>query len=94
MCMQVKRAHFVAATLAGILGGVLGCDDVHTGDPTDPGGPLLLLRVMVQDSPQSVSAAVANGRTTRAGAIDLLEAVDMDYYRGCSAACYRGIGSE
>lgn len=38
-------------TLAGGLAGA-GCSDVHTGQPSDPGGPVRLVRALVQDSEQ------------------------------------------
>jgi hypothetical protein len=79
--MQVTRARSVVAILAGIVLGGTGCDDYHTGDPSDPDGPLLLVRVMVQDSPQDVSTAIAAGGTTRGGAVDLL---DTDAPVACS----------
>src|SRR5438477_5345959 len=73
MTMQVSRTRLVATVFAALLTGAFGCDDVHTGDLTDPGGPILLERVIVQDSPAAVSNAASAGTTTRGGAVDLLE---------------------
>src|SRR5260370_27736656 len=73
MRTQVTRASLAGAIVSGLLLGAIGCDDYHTGDLSDPGGPLLLLRVLVQDSPTSVSTTVSAGGTTRRVALVLLD---------------------
>ena len=42
---MTKRYFFIA-----MLAAAAGCDDVHSGQQTDPSGPVRLLRIMVQDS--------------------------------------------
>src|SRR5882672_9724471 len=36
--------------LVAMLAAAVGCDDVHSGQQSDPSGPVRLLRIMVQDS--------------------------------------------
>jgi hypothetical protein len=70
--MQVTRAGLLSLTLAGTFVGAMGCDDYSTGHLKDPKGPITLLRIMVQDSPEAVDHAINNDETTRGGTIDLL----------------------
>ena len=72
MRREVMRAGGLGFALAGCVI-ALGCDDNHTGQPTDPPGPVLLMRVMVQDSPASVTRMLGEGDSTRGAAVDLLE---------------------
>ena len=49
------RTQFLKVGLLVTLAGGLvsaGCDDVHTGQPSDPAGPVRLVRALVQDSEQ------------------------------------------
>src|SRR5947208_3006217 len=73
MRTQVIRAGLLAVTLAGSSVAVVGCDDYSTGHPADPAGPVKLVRIMVQDSPASVTEAQSAGNSTRGGAVDLLD---------------------
>jgi hypothetical protein len=73
MRMQVTRAGLLSATtLAAILVGAMGCDDYTSGHLSDPKGPPKLLKIMVQDSPESVDWAINNDSGVRGGTVDLL----------------------
>jgi hypothetical protein len=73
MRKQVTRAGVLGVTLAGSLIAAAGCDDVSTGRPADPSGPVRLVRVLVQDAPANVDKVVGEGGSTRNGAVDLLD---------------------
>jgi hypothetical protein len=51
MRTQFLYLGLLSMSLAGGLASA-GCDDNHTGQPGDPGGPVKLVRIMVQDSEQ------------------------------------------
>jgi hypothetical protein len=73
MRQQLMRAGVVGVVLAGSFIGAIGCDDVSTGVPTDPPGPVRLMRVMVQDAPAAVVQILGEGGATEGGAVDLLD---------------------
>src|SRR5438105_907821 len=83
MRQQIVRASLLGMALAGSVVGAVGCDDVSTGHLADSSGPVRIVRVLVQDSPASVTAARANGGATRSAAVDLL---DHDPPVACSDA--------
>src|SRR3954467_7575310 len=72
MRMQVTRAGLLSLMLAATFVGATGCDDYSTGHDKDPSGPIKLVRIMVQDSPEAVDHAVNNDESTRLGTIDLI----------------------
>jgi hypothetical protein len=61
------RTQFLYVGLLGMMAGGLvstGCDDIHTGQLSDPSGPVKLIRLMVQDSEPFAQ---------RGGIVDLLD---------------------
>ena len=72
MRQPIVRA-WVLGVAASSFAAVVGCDDVSTGHLADPSGPVQIVRVVVQDSPASVTAARAQGGATRSAAVDLLD---------------------
>ena len=75
MRQQVMRAGMLGVALAGSFVGAVGCDGVSTGHLADAPGPVRIVRVLVQDSPAAVTAALAVGSSTRGAAVDLLDKV-------------------
>src|SRR4051794_17045852 len=65
MRTQFLYVGLLSMTLAGGLVSA-GCSDIHTGQPSDPGGPVKLVRVMVQDDDIAGQGGVGS-------AIDLLD---------------------
>ena len=57
MRQQITRAWALGMALASSSVGAAGCDDVSTGHLADSSGPVRIVRVVVQDSPASVTAA-------------------------------------
>jgi hypothetical protein len=65
MRTQFLYVGLLSMTLAGGLVSA-GCDSNHTGQPSDPSGPVKLIRIMVQDDDTSASGG-------RSVAVDLLD---------------------
>jgi hypothetical protein len=67
MRTQFLYVGLLSMTLAGGLVSA-GCSDIHTGQPKDPGGPVKLVRILVQDDDTSGGGGLAT-------AVDLLDRV-------------------